>query len=307
MQEEMKNLGKKYKGTLNKNNWHQKYEDLMHDALQDSSVKRFLYDHKSQINHDILENGKTAIYEFVQAKSNMDNFAPGYEPKLSISNNAIHVIYTPGKDLQAKRKLKQFDRKFMTIDMASDIRHASLNDFSKDIDGRGQAYKAAIDFLYSYFDQKKFTPGLYLSGDFGVGKTYLLSAIANELVQKNIDVLLMHFPTFAVNIKSSIGDNTVMQQINQIKKVPVLMLDDIGADSLSSWIRDEVLGVILQYRMQEQLTTFFSSNFSMNELQKNLAVNQRGDREPVKADRLMERIKFLSREVVISGKDRRQK
>ena len=39
------------------------------------------------------------------------------------------------------------------------------------------------------------------------------------------------------------------------------MMDDIGADAMSSWIRDEVFGVILQYRMQEQLPTFFFPTF----------------------------------------------
>ena len=39
------------------------------------------------------------------------------------------------------------------------------------------------------------------------------------------------------------------------------MMDDIGADAMSSWIRDEVFGVILQYRMQEQLPTFFLQLF----------------------------------------------
>ena len=85
------------------------------------------------------------------------------------------------------------------------------------------------------------------------------------------------------------------------------MLDDIGADSLSSWIRDEVLGVILQYRLQEKLPTFFSSNFSMAELQKHLTVNQRGDEETLKAARIMERIRFLSQEIIVSGPNRRFK
>lgn len=39
------------------------------------------------------------------------------------------------------------------------------------------------------------------------------------------------------------------------------MIDDIGADSMSSWVRDEVLGVILEYRMQQQLPTFFYLEF----------------------------------------------
>jgi DNA replication protein len=72
-------------------------------------------------------------------------------------------------------------------------------------------------------------------------------------------------------MKNSIGQNNVLAKVNKVKDAQILMLDDIGADSMSSWIRDEVLGVILQYRMQEKLPTFFSSNFSMKELEQHLA------------------------------------
>jgi len=74
---------------------------------------------------------------------------------------------------------------------------------------------------------------------------------------------------------------------------------------MSSWIRDEVFGVILQYRMQEQLPTFFSSNFTMNELEQHLTVTQRGDEEPLKAKRIMERIRYLTKEIEMTGRNRR--
>ena len=48
--------------------------------------------------------------------------------------------------------------------------------------------------------------------------------------------------------------------------LPVLMLDDLGAESMTSWGRDEVLGTILQFRMLESLPTFFTSNFDFKEL-----------------------------------------
>ncbi len=89
---------------------------------------------------------------------------------------------------------------------------------------------------------------------------------------------------------------------------PILMLDDIGAGAMTTWVRDDILGVILEYRMQEELPTFFSSNFSMEELQINhLAINAQGDNEPLKAARIMERVKYLSREIEMEGKNLRDK
>ena len=173
-------------------------------------------------------------------------------------------------------------------------------------DGRSQAIQQAAHFIQQYEQkQSTFVKGLYLVGNFGVGKTYLLGAIAKKLAEDGYDSTLIHFPTFAVEMKQAIGKDTMIQLLNEIKTAPILMIDDIGADAMSSWIRDDVLGVILQYRMQEMLPTFFSSNFTMKELERHLTVTQKGDQEPIKAMRIMERIAYLSQEIMMIGQNRR--
>lgn len=47
-----------------------------------------------------------------------------------------------------------------------------------------------------------------------------------------------------------------MKKSTDLKMQTVLILDDIGAEFLSSWFRDEILGAILQYRMMERLPVF---------------------------------------------------
>ena len=84
------------------------------------------------------------------------------------------------------------------------------------------------------------------------------------------------------------------------------MLDDIGAESMSAWTRDEVLGTILQYRMAEKLPTFFSSNFTIKELEHHLTYSQRGEKEAVKAARIIERILAVSVPMELKGKNRRR-
>jgi primosomal protein DnaI len=43
----------------------------------------------------------------------------------------------------------------------------------------------------------------------------------------------------------------------------------------------------------------------MLELEKHLSVTQRGEEEPLKAKRIMERIRYLTKEVNMSGRNRR--
>jgi len=83
------------------------------------------------------------------------------------------------------------------------------------------------------------------------------------------------------------------------------MLDDIGAEAVSSWTRDEVLGPILQFRMLESLPTFFTSNFDLKGLEHHLTYSQRGEEEKMKARRIMERIRALSEPVLVDGPNRR--
>jgi primosomal protein DnaI len=138
-----------------------------------------------------------------------------------------------------------------------------------------------------------------------VGKSYLLGAIANELAKKQIPTMIVYVPELLREMKSAIGDSTLNEKIEALKKEPILMLDDIGAEAVSSWTRDEVLGPILQFRMLEKLPTFFTSNFDFQGLEHHLTYSQRGEEEKMKARRIMERIRSLSDPVLVDGPNRR--
>ncbi|WP_125760976.1 primosomal protein DnaI [Companilactobacillus hulinensis] len=300
----MEKLGNSISEFLKSRDSDKKYSQLMEQAFKDEDVQNFINKNKDKINPDAIEVSAASIYEFYNHKVHPSELSKGYVPQLVVSNHNIEVVYAPNRQTINKEKKSSYESKFVLLNMPSDIRKATLDDY--DGAGRQEALASAIDFIDNYeHKQDNFVPGLYLAGDFGVGKTYLLGAIANELIKDDIKTTIMHFPTFAIEMKNSIGQNNVLEQVNKVKTDEVLMLDDIGADSMSSWIRDEVLGVILQYRMQENMPTFFSSNFSMSELEKHLSINQRGEEEPVKAQRIMERVRYLSKEVIVSGPNKR--
>src|SRR5699024_10790260 len=96
------------------------------------------------------------------------------------------------------------------------------------------------------------------------------------------------------------------QKLEVVKKTPILMLDDIGAESMSSWVRDDILSPILQFRTQENLPTFFTSNFNFQQLQHHFTYTQRGEVEQMKAARLMERIQYLTVPIEVNGRNRRK-
>ena len=95
------------------------------------------------------------------------------------------------------------------------------------------------------------------------------------------------------------------KRFNFIKKANYLLLDDIGADSVTEWSRDEVLGTILQYRMEEKLPTFFTSNLTLDELEDHLATTNK-EVDHIKSRRIIERIKQLTTSVTMISENKRK-
>ncbi len=188
------------------------------------------------------------------------------------------------------------------FDIASEIKRASFEDLYKDDKARVPIIKYFKEFIDTYKKEEK-GKGIFLTGSFGSGKTYLIAALFNELSKKNIKSTIIYYPEFLRSLKASFKDD-YQEKFDYVKKSPILLIDDIGAENCSSWNRDEILSPILQYRMEEELPTFFTSNFNLKELEEHLS-NTFSGTEKVKSRRVIERIKQLSVEMQLITKSRR--
>lgn len=306
----MEDVSKSMQQLMNQRHLNSNFRHLMEQVYADSTVKAFYAAHQTELATDAMERSAAKLYEFVSERAKVaqgkQSFAAGYEPQLIVANHLIDVAYVPTQATKDKKAQQDLQRRVRAIAMPKDTRSAQLDNFEQD-DNRMEALMAAYDFIDTYeANPKRRHQALYLAGSFGVGKTYLLAAIANQLASDGYTSTLVHFPSLAVEMKNAIAQNGVGEKLDTIKKAPILMIDDIGADAMSAWVRDDVLGVILEYRMQEELPTFFSSNFSMQQLEdEHLRISTRGDDEPLKAQRLMQRIRFLAREITMVGVNRR--
>jgi len=286
-----------------------KFEGIMSDVLEDDEVLQFITEHQDELTTEAIERSAASLYEFVvekdKAQKGEGQLMPGYMPRLIINNRRIEVTYEATTDHMHKRAQEDLKRRIQSFYMPKDIKEATFEDY-EDTHGRREALEKAIQFVEDYVQNPEgFHEGLYLYGPFGVGKTYLLGAMAHELSTFGYPTTIVHYPTFATEMRSSIGDSTTGEKLDAYKETPILMLDDIGAEYPTDWIRDDVLGVILQYRMQNELPTLFSSNFNIEELEEHLTYNQKGEASQLKAQRIMERVKFLTEKVEVTGRNRR--
>lgn len=184
------------------------------------------------------------------------------------------------------------------------IKSANFKNIYKDDSNRLDIIKKIKSF-YDAYKNKEEAKGIYLNGNFGSGKSYLIGALFNELAKLNYQSAMIYFPEFLRSLKAGFGNGMEYQErFESIKKVPLLLIDDIGAEKLTDWARDEILGSILQYRMDFKLPTFFTSNLTIKELESHLQINN-SSADKVKARRIIERIKFLTDEITLIGINRR--
>ena len=222
-----------------------------------------------------------------------------------VEDNLIKFVYRECPYKIKNDKENEYLKNIYIYKMPKEISEASFKKIYKDDSNRLEAIKYLKNFYDNYSKGKKYK-GLYLNGNFGCGKTYLVSALFNELAKKNIHSTIIYFPDFLRSLKASFGniEENYEERFDTVKKSPLLLLDDIGAEKLSDWARDEVLGVILQYRMEEHLPTFFTSNLSLKELEDHLNISNKSD-DKVKARRIIERIKYLTVEIKMISVNRR--
>lgn len=149
--------------------------------------------------------------------------------------------------------------------------------------------------------------GLYLFGDIGIGKTFILKRIAKMFASKNFKVAFITPMTLSKKIKDSFAQlESQSELVDLLKNVDCLFIDDIGAETVSSWFRDDILFNILNTRMHYQKITFFSSNYPPEKL---VDIQARTAKQTFKdwdkAKRLVSRVQALAIPIMITGQNKR--
>lgn len=127
-----------------------------------------------------------------------------------------------------------------------------------------------LKFIENFDDKNQ--KNLLFTGNTGLGKTFLSSCIANEIIKKGKNVLYQTAPVMLDSIIDyRFGKTKDSNIIDSILNVDLLIIDDLGTESMNNMKFAELFNIInTRLLNQKKITkTIISTNLNLNNLYKN--------------------------------------
>lgn len=133
---------------------------------------------------------------------------------------------------------------------------------------------------------------VFLIGPSGVGKSHLANALGHEACRRGIEVLCRRTHKLFDWIQSGRGDGSYKRRMIQVIKIPLLILDDFGLQSMQSLQQEDLYEVICE--RYEKKATIITSNRDLSEWPSVFS-------NPLIGSAAMDRLVHRGIEIVIEG------
>jgi DNA replication protein DnaC len=178
----------------------------------------------------------------------------------------------------------KFGRRFVDSDFST---------FEAANDGDKKALNKAMEYVERFNDSSR---GLLFLGPCGTGKTHLAVAITKALIQKAVEVAFVTVAELLSSLRATYDDTSRISEQNildHMGKVPMLVLDDLGAEKVTDWTKDR-LYLIVDRRYREARPIIVTTNCDVKELEDHVGM------------RVFSRLHEMCEGVPMRGQDRRK-
>jgi DNA replication protein DnaC len=109
---------------------------------------------------------------------------------------------------------------------------------------------------------------LVFMGGYSSGKTHLAAAIANHLAELGELPVFVMVPDLLDHLRATFSPNSNIafdRLFDEIRMAPLLVLDDLGTQSMTPWVREK-LYQLFNYRYNAELPTVITTSDSLDEM-----------------------------------------
>lgn len=109
---------------------------------------------------------------------------------------------------------------------------------------------------------------LVFQGDYGSGKTHLAAAIANFRDKSGFDTMFVVVPDLLDHLRATFNPRSPVsydKQFYAVRNASLLVLDDMGSQAMSEWVREKLFQV-LNHRYNAKLPTVITTVNKLEEI-----------------------------------------
>ena len=122
--------------------------------------------------------------------------------------------------------------------------------------------EACEDYANDY--PKTYLPNLFLSGQAGLGKTFLLGCIKSRIEERGFEVrYVTAYKMLEICRSRHFHEEDSGEEFNELLTCPLLIIDDLGSEPILRNISAEYLCQILSERVNRGLHTIVSTNLTL--------------------------------------------
>jgi len=172
------------------------------------------------------------------------------------------------------REQKAIKRMLKASGLTPEQRAVRLKDFKPSAKTMAmyRQVKRYLDEFPQIYESDAVNKGLALTGTVGIGKTMLVTAIANELLDRMIPTAFVVTPDLIAELRAAQftdGGQDLERKIYKLSTVQVCIFDDVAKEKPSEWVQTQYFRII-DARYRAKLPTIFTSNYNFDQIAERL-------------------------------------